>query len=566
MASYVARHKVLTALTSVAIVAIGAWATAARGASQGSISDFLKFSAPAGDRPATTNTIIDGVSAAVLPNGRLVTPAGTEVNVQAPKPFGMALSPDGRILATLNSGAGPFSLTLITQLTSPAPAVKRIDLNASFMGVTFSPDSRRIYLSGGENGNLWIADADAGQIIGSVNLNGATHPLDRPLSVVPTPRLHFKGAYPGNMALTSSGRFLFVVDQAGFKVHVIDTSLIQTGVDPLGRISEPDNFAAVIGRVAVGRYPFGIGLTANDRTLLVTHVGVFQYAHLRPTNPTGNDNVDYPLCFPGAGYPDETASARVIAINKVDPRNLPDSLQDPDGIRCGYVPASRLYTVPGLGSPNAPESSSVYALDVSSPQAPQLRAIVKTGPLVGESDDGIAAYSGSHPNAIVAGSDAIYVANGNNDSISILDPSTYAERGRIALSLLNGQDRSLKGLQPVSLALSPNEDMLYVAEAGINAIGVIDLHGNGKGGKVIGHIPTGWWPSSVRLSADGRTLYVANARGRGAGPNLVGESHSPKFTVLGTVNIIATPDKHDLDAFTDRVLSNNGFTDANGEQ
>ena len=56
------------------------------------------------------------MSAAILPNGRLVTPAGVEVNVQAPKPFGLALSPDGRMLATLNSGAAPFSLTLISQL------------------------------------------------------------------------------------------------------------------------------------------------------------------------------------------------------------------------------------------------------------------------------------------------------------------------------------------------------------------------------------------------------------------------------------------------------------------
>src|SRR5262249_30990224 len=138
------------------------------------------------------------------------------------------------------------------------------------------------------------------------------------------------------------------------------------------------------------------------------------------------------------------------------------------------------------------------------------------------------------------------------------------ERDRIALSLLRGQDGSLKGLQPVSLALSPSEDMLYVAEAGINAIGVIQLQG--KRGKVIGHIPTGRGPSSVRVSNDGRTLYVANARGRGAGPNLVGESHSPKFSVLGTVNIIPTPNKHDLDAFTDRVLLNNGFTDGKGPQ
>src|SRR5262249_40727587 len=223
-------------------------------------------------------------------------------------------------------------------------------------------------------------------------------------------------------------------------------------------------FAAVVGYASVGRYPFGITLTANDRTLLVTHVGVFQYTHLRPANPVGNDAIDYPLCYPGAGYPDETRHDRTIQIKKVDPRNLPDSMRDPDGIRCGYVAGDQVYTVPGLGSPNAPESSSVYVFDVSQPTTPRRREVVKTGPLVGDREDGIQVYSGSHPNAVVAAADAIYVANGNNDSISIVDPRSYQELGRIGLSLLKGQDRALKGVQPVGLALSPDERYLYVAE------------------------------------------------------------------------------------------------------
>ena len=77
--------------------------------------------------------------------------------------------------------------------------------------------------------------------------------------------------------------------------------------------------------------------------------------------------------------------------------------------------------------------------------APNGAEIVKTGPLVGQREDGIDAYSGSHPNAVVAGPEAIYVANGNNDSISVLDPRTYEERDRIGLSLLRGQDRSVEG-------------------------------------------------------------------------------------------------------------------------
>jgi DNA-binding beta-propeller fold protein YncE len=562
MREFWSRHRIgISTIGALVLVTwAGSWAVEAdRNPSLERGSDFLHFSAPAGNRPATASTVIDGVTAAVLPSGRLVTPAGKEVSVQAPKPFGLALSPDGAMLATLNSGAAPFSLTLISQLQSATPIVTRIDVNATFMGVTFSRDSRLVYLSGGENGNIWVADTALGKIVGSVNLNGSTHPLDRPLDVLATPALRFKGAFPGNMVLGSLGRYLYVVDQGSFTVHVIDVTRIQTGVNSMGRVLEPDNFAAVIGHVKVGRYPFGIALSPDDRTLFVTHVGVFEYTHLRPVSPTGNDNLDYPLCYPGAGYPDETEHTRTIAIKKVDPLNLPDDRRDPDGIRCGYVPSDRTYTVPGLGSPNVPESSSVYVLDVSNPAAPARREIVKTGPLVGERENGIDIYSGSHPNAVVVGRDAIYVANGNNDSVSIVHPATYKELHRIELSPLDGPDRTLRGVQPVGLALSPDGTTLYVAEAGVNAIGVVRLHG--KSGQVIGHIPTGWWPSAVRVSADGNTLYVANARGRGATPNLVGESQSPKFTVIGTVNIIRTPSEPRLDGYTARVQANNGFVE-----
>src|SRR5262245_13093922 len=100
MGDYFARYKVVTSITGGLLIAglviAGGWSAAAQRGQDGRASHFLQFSAPAGNRPATTNTVIDGVSAAILPNGRLVTPAGVEVNVQAPKPFGLALSPDGR--------------------------------------------------------------------------------------------------------------------------------------------------------------------------------------------------------------------------------------------------------------------------------------------------------------------------------------------------------------------------------------------------------------------------------------------------------------------------------------
>ncbi|HVR62242.1 MAG TPA: hypothetical protein VMU50_10110, partial [Polyangia bacterium] len=283
-------------------------------------SHFLRFNAPAGDQPTTRAATIDGRSGAILPSGRFVTPIGLEVDVQAPKPFGLAISPDGNTAATINSGASKFSVTLIRGLKSQAPVTQRVDLDATFMGVVFSSDGTRFFASGGENGNLWIGDVAAGQIIGSVNLNGAAHPLDRPLSPAAAPALAFKGAFPGAMALSGDGRYLYVVDQASFAVHVVDTTALVTGVDADHKIVEPDNFAAVAGHAATGRYPFGIGLTPDGRTLLVANVGVFQYTHLRPPAPTGDKNDDYPLCIPGTGYPDDLLAAKTTPSTRSTPR------------------------------------------------------------------------------------------------------------------------------------------------------------------------------------------------------------------------------------------------------
>ena len=532
------------------------------GESKGARPHLHSLKAPAGELPDIRHISIEGFDGAVIPNGRFITPAGTEVSVAAPKPFGLALSPDGKTLATVNSGVGPFSITLIRNLGSRVPVASLIRVNATFMGIVFSADGSRFYASGGENGNVWVGDPVVGKIIGSVNLNGPSHQLTGPLDVTCDPSERFKGVFAG--ALACDRRYLYVADQAGFQVHVVDTTKIVTGLDSSNRIIEPNNFPAMVGHVNVGRYPFGIALSPDQRTLLVTHVGIFQYTSLRPPNPTGDKNLDFPLGYPGAGYPEETESDRRITIKKIDPRILPDTLSIPDGIRVGYIGHDTEITVPGLGSPNVPEASSVYVLDVSNPEVPRVRTIVKTGPLVGELEHGIRTYTRSHPNAVVWPPEPmpIYVANGNNDSISLLDPHTYAELERVDLEVFEGIGREIKGVQPVALALSPDSRSLYVAEAGINAVGVLELLGYSA--RLKGHVPVGWWPSSIQTSKDGKAIYVANANGRGAGPNNsfppdnVG---SPKASSLGTVSLIPVPSMAQLGEYTKRVLENNGFVE-----
>jgi len=89
-------------------------------------SQSMQYKAPAGNLPTLLHYPIDGFDAAVLPNGRFVTPFGTEFSVGAPKPFGLAVSPDGNSIATVNSGISPFSVTLISNLGSPHPLARII--------------------------------------------------------------------------------------------------------------------------------------------------------------------------------------------------------------------------------------------------------------------------------------------------------------------------------------------------------------------------------------------------------------------------------------------------------
>ena len=122
----------------------------------------------------------------------------------------------------------------------------------------------------------------------------------------------------------------------------------------------------------------------------------------------------------------------------------------------------------------------------------------------------------------------------------------------------------LRGVLPFGLALSPDESRLYIACAGINAVAVFDTRRNA----VLGYIPTGWFPARVALSKDGRTLYVANAKGYGAGPNGGADfQRGPEGDYIGditkgTVSIIPVPPDSELAELTHKVIRNNGFAPA----
>ena len=115
----------------------------------------------------------------------------------------------------------------------------------------------------------------------------------------------------------------------------------------------------------------------------------------------------------------------------------------------------------------------------------------------------------------------LFVSEDNSDRVSVIDTSTDRVLETIRTTAPAGVLRGpaqLPGAAPNSLALSPDEHTLYVTNGGMNAIAVISLQ-PGQPHKVLGLIPTGWYPQSISLSRDGKTIYDVNSKSD-PGPNL----------------------------------------------
>jgi YVTN family beta-propeller protein len=170
---------------------------------------------------------------------------------------------------------------------------------------------------------------------------------------------------------------------------------------------------------------------------------------------------------------------------------------------------------------------------------------------------------GTHPSAMAldASSGRLYVANGDSDNVSVIDTATNGVLQTIDLSPYPGAQ---VGTSPNALALAPDGSRLYVANAGDNDVAVVDL----PSGRVAGLIPTAWYPTGIAISNDGDTLFVANAKGLGAGPNGTGPSPNGDqppdqyvgSMIKGTLSIVSVPrNRGELRKLTEQVIRNDGF-------
>jgi YVTN family beta-propeller protein len=171
---------------------------------------------------------------------------------------------------------------------------------------------------------------------------------------------------------------------------------------------------------------------------------------------------------------------------------------------------------------------------------------------------------GDHPNDLVFSADGkrLFVATANDNRVHVIDTATGNVIERIWLALY---PKAPEGT--TSNGMTVNGNRLYVANADNNDLAVVDIS-DVRQSKVMGFIPTGWYPTAVRTSKDNRQLFVLNGKGLKSSANPIGPSPLSRRgannvlgrLITGAVSVITTPTSQALEAYTKQVYKNTPYT------
>jgi YVTN family beta-propeller protein len=447
---------------------------------------------------------------AVLPNGRAIHPAGNWIPL-APYPFALAVRGDGAEVAVPSIGF-PFALNVIAQPSGTIPSVRRMPAGPRndpavevHAGLAYSPDGALLYVATGDSGKIRAYRTSDWQPAGEVSLNG----VDSSVAGA-----NFEDSFAATLVVSTDGRTLYALDQGNWRVVVVDAAKMER-----------------IASIPTGRYPFGLALSPDGTRLYVTNTGLFEYHAIPGAN--AQEPLATGLHFPPFAYPSREA-------------------------REGAVVEGR--RIPGLGDENSDQGSSLWTYDVRERDHPAVTAKLRLGARISEVSG--QTLGGAAPSGVAATADAVYVALAHEDAVAKVSADGSRLLAQVELSPFTGErfqdskGRPLRGVMPSGVAL--RDGRLYVAEAGINAVGVVDAGSM----KLVEQIPVGWNPSAVALSPDGETLYVVNTKGKGAGPNggAQHDSQAPSYIgslEYGSLSVISLRNLPPAEVLTQTVLEAN---------
>jgi YVTN family beta-propeller protein len=375
----------------------------------------------------------------ILPSGRYVTPAGSTIRITN-DPFGMAISPDGKKAVTLHNGVftiidlaslkntrvpgyenkinsplahQPLNSSPFKNDTAKTDVIPTALPQGSFLGVAFAPDSKMVYLSGGDNGAVIVYDIEKLQRTDSISLNGKAAGED------------FGDSFTSDLLLNTTNNELLILDRGNFRLiryNIIDKKITAS--------------------IPAGRQPFGLALSADKKMAFVANVGVYEYQLVKGMTKENYDS----MMISHHPYGDNTKES--IEGTEVEGKKIP-----------------------GVGSPHSPEAMSVFTIDLTTNKVVDK---FKTGFQIGEMIEEAEVVGGASPNSIAVGKQFAYVTNATNDNISVIDYKKHTITGHIQISVDKRIDK-FRGLLPFGITLSKDEKTLYVALLGFNAVAVIDV-------------------------------------------------------------------------------------------
>ncbi len=168
---------------------------------------------------------------------------------------------------------------------------------------------------------------------------------------------------------------------------------------------------------------------------------------------------------------------------------------------------------------------------------------------------------GLHPCAIACDGRGpfLFVANANSDTVSVIGLQDLIVRETISCRPANSLP-----FGSGSNALVQRGMDLYVANGTNNCIAKLDVAGLSPHApiktKLLGLIPTGWYPGAVLVSPDESKLIVANIKGHGSlAKRREPEKGKNSRDHLGSISIIDIPESEQLAKYTQQVNENNRF-------
>lgn len=148
----------------------------------------------------------------------------------------------------------------------------------------------------------------------------------------------------------------------------------------------------------------------------------------------------------------------------------------------------------------------------------------------------------------------LFIANSAQDSVSVIDTSSDKIIETIDTNWHTGD---LFGATPDGLVFDDDHNLLYVCNATQNAICVVSFKPGDS--KLLGLIPTAWFPGAIDFDSARKSLYVANIKGVGSWKRLLANEKKSynSHQYFGTLSLIPVPDTAKLKKYTQSVLKNN---------